>query len=204
MSSRALFFIVTYCLLRSFNVSASDHATEHLATASFSGGCFWCMEQPFDLLPGVIATIPGYTGGDTKNPTYKQVSGGITGHVEAIQIQYDPAVISYEKLLDVFWRNIDPTDGNGQFCDKGNQYRSGIFYHNEEQKRLAEQSKILLEKNQKFAGSIMTFITEAKEFYPAEDYHQNFSRNNPFRYKFYRFTCGRDNRLNELWAKSQG
>ena len=108
MSSRALFFIVTYCLLRSFNVSASDHATEHLATATFSGGCFWCMEQPFDLLPGVIATIPGYTGGDTKNPTYKQVSGGTTGHVEAIQIQYDPAVISYEKLLDVFWRNIDP------------------------------------------------------------------------------------------------
>ena len=202
MSLRALFFIVTYCLLRSFNVSASDHEAEHLATATFAGGCFWCMEQPFDLLPGVIKTIPGYTGGDTKNPTYKQVSGGTTGHVEAIQIQYDPAVISYEKLLDVFWRNIDPTDGNGQFCDKGNQYRSGIFYHNDEQKRLAEQSKILLEKNQKFAGSIMTFITEAKEFYPAEDYHQNFSRKNPFRYKFYRLTCGRDHRLNELWAKS--
>ena len=201
MSIRIPLFLVVFYFLTSFNAAAKQ-ANQELAVATFSGGCFWCMEQPFDLLPGVIKTIPGYTGGKTKNPTYKQVSNGTTGHLEAIQIVYAPSLISYEKLLQVFWRNIDPTAGNGQFCDKGNQYRSGIFYHNEEQKRLAEQSKALLEKNKKFAGSVMTFITAAKEFYPAEEYHQNYSRKNPLIYKFYRFTCGRDKRLNELWGNS--
>jgi len=201
MSIRIPLFLVVFYFLTSFNAAAKQ-ANQELAVATFSGGCFWCMEQPFDLLPGVIKTIPGYTGGKIKNPTYKQVSNGTTGHLEAIQIVYAPSLISYEKLLQVFWRNIDPTAGNGQFCDKGNQYRSGIFYHNEEQKRLAEQSKALLEKNKKFAGSVMTFITAAKEFYPAEEYHQNYSRKNPLIYKFYRFTCGRDKRLNELWGNS--
>ena len=202
MSLRIPFIMLVSYLLTSFNVTATEQADQKLATATFSGGCFWCMEQPFDLLPGVIKTIPGYTGGNTKNPTYKEVSSGTTGHVEAMQIIYSPSMISYEKLLEVFWRNIDPTEGNGQFCDKGNQYRAGIFYHNEEQKRLAEQSKALLEKNKPFTGSIMTFITAATDFYPAEDKHQNFSRKNPLTYKFYRFTCGRDKRLNELWGKS--
>jgi len=201
MSIRIPLFLLVFYFLTSFNAAAKQ-ADQELAVATFSGGCFWCMEQPFDLLPGVIKTIPGYTGGKTKNPTYKQVSNGTTGHLEAIQIVYAPSLISYEKLLQVFWRNIDPTAGNGQFCDKGNQYRSGIFYHNEEQKRLAEQSKASLEKNKKFAGSVMTFITAAKEFYPAEEYHQNYSRKNPLIYKFYRFTCGRDKRLNELWGNS--
>jgi len=202
MSLRIPFIMLVSYLLTSSNVTALEQADQKLATATFSGGCFWCMEQPFDLLPGVIKTMPGYTGGHTKNPTYKEVSSGTTGHVEAMQIIYSPAMISYEKLLEVFWHNIDPTEGNGQFCDKGNQYRAGIFYHNEEQKRLAEQSKALLEKNKPFTGSIMTFITAATDFYPAEDKHQNFSRKNPLTYKFYRFTCGRDNRLNELWGKS--
>jgi len=201
MSIRIPLFLLVFYFLTSFNAAAKQ-ADQELAVATFSGGCFWCMEQPFDLLPGVIKTIPGYTGGKIKNPTYKQVSNGTTGHLEAIQIVYAPSLISYEKLLQVFWRNIDPTAGNGQFCDKGNQYRSGIFYHNEEQKRLAEQSKASLEKNKKFAGSVMTFITAAKEFYPAEEYHQNYSRKNPLIYKFYRFTCGRDKRLNELWGNS--
>ncbi len=195
--------MLVLCLLTSFNVTATEQANQELATATFSGGCFWCMEQPFDLLSGVIKTIPGYTGGNTKNPTYDEVSGGTTGHVEAMQIVYVPTMISYEKLLEIFWHNIDPEDGNGQFCDKGNQYRAGIFYHNEDQKRLAEQSKILLEKNKKFTGSVMTFIAAAKEFYPAEDYHQHYYRKNPLTYKFYRFTCGRDKRLNELWGKSE-
>jgi peptide-methionine (S)-S-oxide reductase len=202
MSLRIPFIMLVSYLLTSFNVTATEQADQKLATATFSGGCFWCMEQPFDLLPGVIKTIPGYTGGNTKDPTYKEVSSGTTGHVEAMQIIYSPSMTSYEKLLEVFWRNIDPTNGNGQFCDKGNQYRAGIFYHNEEQKRLAKQSKTLLEKNKSFTGSIMTFITAATDFYPAEDKHQNFSSKNPLTYKFYRFTCGRDKRLNELWGKS--
>jgi peptide-methionine (S)-S-oxide reductase len=202
MSLRIQLYLLIFILLPSFNATAAKQMEQELDTATFSGGCFWCMEQPFDLLPGVIKTIPGYTGGNIKNPNYEQVSSGTTGHVEAMQITYAPSIISYKKLLEIFWHNIDPTDGKGQFCDKGNQYRAGIFYHNEEQKRLAEQSKALLEKNKPFAGSIMTFITAVTEFYPAEDYHQNYSRKNPLTYKFYRFTCGRDKRLNELWSKS--
>lgn len=203
MSTRIILFMLFYCVLTSFNAAATEQVNQELATATFSGGCFWCMEQPFNMLSGVIKTTPGYTGGNTKNPTYDEVSGGTTGHVEAMQIVYVPTMISYEKLLEIFWHNIDPEDGNGQFCDKGNQYRAGIFYHNEDQKRLAEQSKILLEKNKKFTGPVMTFIAAAKEFYPAEDYHQHYYRKNPLTYKFYRFTCGRDKRLNELWGKSE-
>ena len=183
-----------------FDAIAAGHPSQPSAKATFAGGCFWCMEQSFEVLPGVIEVISGYTGGKSKNPTYEDVSGGSTGHVEAIQVSYDPEKISYEELLEAFWHNIDPTNGKGQFCDIGNQYRSIIFYHDEKQKRLAEQSKALLEKNKPFSGSIKTQIRPASKFYPAEKYHQNYYSKNPLAYKFYRFTCGRDRRLNELWG----
>ena len=174
------------------------------AVATFAGGCFWCMQPPFDALKGVISTTAGYTGGQTKNPTYEQVSAGGTGHAESVQIVYDPKVVSYAQLLDVFWHNIDPITANRQFCDEGNQYRSAIFYHDEEQKRLAEQSKKALEQSGRFKQSIVTQIVPATEFYPAEDYHQGYYRKNPIRYKFYRYTCGRDARLKELWGEAAG
>ena len=202
MSIRIAFILLVSYLLTSFNVTASEQADKKFATATFFGGCFWCMQEPFDLFPCVIKTMPGYTGGNTKNPTYKEVSSGTTGHVEAMQIIYSLNIISYEKLLEVFLHNIDPAEGNGQFCDTGNQYRAGIFYHNEEQKRLAEQSRALLEKNKPFTGSILTFITATTDFYPAKEMHQNFSRKYPLTYKFYRFTRGRDKRLYELRVKS--
>ena len=144
------------------------------AIATFAGGCFWCMEHPFDILPGVISTTSGYTGGTKKNPTYEEVSSGTTRHAEAVQVVYDPKKVSYEKLLDVFWHNIDPTVKDQQFCDHGNQYRTAIYYNNEEQKRLAEASKAELEKNKPFKGPLVTEITAAGEFWPAEEYHQDF------------------------------
>jgi peptide-methionine (S)-S-oxide reductase len=175
-------------------------ATGAYAKATFAGGCFWCMEHPFDVLDGVISTTSGYTGGKVVNPTYEQVSSGRTGHAEAVQVVYDPKKVSYEKLLDVFWHNIDPTVKDQQFCDAGSQYRSAIFYHDDEQKRLAEASKAALEKNKPFKGPIYTEITRATEFYPAEDYHQDYYLKNSLRYKFYRNGCGRDARLKQLWG----
>ena len=169
------------------------------AKATFAGGCFWCVEEAFDKVPGVLATISGYTGGKTKSPTYEQVSGGRTGHTEAVQVEYDPKRVSYEKLLDVFWRNIDPTQRDAQFCDHGSQYRSGIFYHDDEQRKLAEASKAALMKNKPFKGEIVTEVTRASEFYAAEDYHQDYYQKNPVRYKFYKTGCGREARLKELW-----
>jgi len=168
------------------------------ATATFAGGCFWCMEPPYDELDGVIATISGYIGGTKKNPTYEEVSAGTTGHTEAVQITYEPAKISYEKLLEVFWRNIDPLTANAQFCDQGSQYRSGIFYHDESQKKLAEASKKRIQG--RFKQPVVTEIVRAAEFYPAEDYHQDYYKKNPIRYKIYRYGCGRDQRLEELWG----
>ncbi len=168
------------------------------AKATFAGGCFWCMEPPYDELEGVISTIAGYTGGTKKNPTYEEVSAGTTGHAEAVQITYDPTKISYEKLLDVFWRNIDPLTANAQFCDSGSQYRSAIFYHDEAQKNLAEASKKRLQS--RFKQPIVTEIVRATEFYPAEDYHQDYYKKNPIRYKIYRYGCGRDQRLQKLWG----
>jgi peptide-methionine (S)-S-oxide reductase len=168
------------------------------AKATFAGGCFWCMEPPYDELEGVISTISGYTGGTKKNPTYEQVSAGTTGHTEAVEITYDPKKISYEKLLDVFWRNIDPLTANAQFCDSGSQYRSAIFYHDQTQKTLAEASKKRLQD--RFKQPIVTEIVRASEFYPAEDYHQDYYKKNPIRYKVYRYGCGRDSRLQELWG----
>jgi peptide-methionine (S)-S-oxide reductase len=170
------------------------------AKAIFAGGCFWCMEPPFDKLDGVISTTSGYIGGHKKNPTYKEVSAGVTGHTEAVQVVYNPAKVNYEKLLEVFWKNIDPTVKDRQFCDHGSQYRSGIFYLGEEQKKLAEASKLKLDKTKPFKDPIVTEITAATEFWPAEDYHQNYYVTNPVRYNFYRSSCGRDARLKELWG----
>jgi len=172
------------------------------AKATFAGGCFWCMEPPFDKLDGVISTTSGYTGGQKKNPTYQEVSAGHTGHTEAVQVVYDPAKVSYAKLLEVFWKNIDPTVKDRQFCDTGSQYRTGIFYHDEEQKKLAEASKLQLDKTKPFAAPIVTEIAAATTFYPAEDYHQDYYLKNPVRYNFYRTGCGRDARLKELWGSA--
>ena len=179
-------------------------AATNIEKATFAGGCFWCMEHPFDEIPGVVSVTSGYTGGSKKNPSYEGVSAGGTGHAEAIQVIYDPARVSYEKLLNVFWHNIDPTARDRQFCDSGNQYRSAIFYHNEEQHRVALQSKALLEKNKTFKDPVVTEIVQAADFYPAEDYHQDYYRKNPIRYKFYRYRCGRDERLKELWGDQAG
>ena len=178
--------------------------SEGLAEATFAGGCFWCMEHPFDELEGVKSTTSGYIGGHKKNPTYPQVSSGGTGHTEAVLIVYDPKKIGYEDLLKVFWRNIDPLTPNRQFCDSGSQYRTGVFYHNEEQKRLAEESKKAIEKSGRFSQPIVTEITAATKFYPAEDYHQDYYEKNPVRYAIYRYSCGRDRRLKDLWGESHG
>src|SRR5215510_11450631 len=155
------------------------------ATATFGGGCFWCMEEAFDKVPGVIATTSGYMGGQTKNPTYEQVTTGRTGHAEVVQVEYDPSKVDYEKLLDAFWRNIDPTQKDAQFCDHGSQYRSAIFYHSEEQRRFAESSRNVLTTNKPFKGDIVTQIAKADAFYPAEGYHQDYYQKNPVRYQFY-------------------
>ena len=176
----------------------------HLEKATFAGGCFWCMEPAVDHLEGVVSVTVGYTGGTVKAPTYEQVSSGSTGHAESIEIVYDPSKTSYSKLLDVFWHNIDPTVQNRQFCDVGHQYRSAIFYHNDEQKRVAEESKKALEASGKIKGPIYTEITPASEFYPAEEYHQHYYKKNPVRYNFYRLGCGRDSRLKEIWGKEAG
>jgi len=153
-------------------------------------------------VPGVIGAVSGYMGGNVKNPTYEQVSSGRTGHMEVVQVEYDPQKVSYEKLLDTFWHNIDPTQGDGQFCDHGSQYRSAIFYQNDEQKKLAEASKAALAKNKPFKGEIVTAILPGGEFYPAEEYHQDFYRKNPARYKFYKTGCGREARLAQLWGRA--
>jgi peptide-methionine (S)-S-oxide reductase len=172
------------------------------AVAIFAGGCFWCVEADFDKVDGVLSTTSGYIGGKTVNPTYEQVSSGSTGHTEAVEVVYDSAKVTYGKLLDVFWRNIDPLVKDRQFCDSGSQYRSGIFFHGDEQRKLAEESKAKVAA--RFAPrTIYTEITAAGPFYKAEDYHQNFYKKNPLRYKFYRLNCGRDQRLEELWGKSE-
>jgi peptide-methionine (S)-S-oxide reductase len=174
------------------------------ATALFAGGCFWCEETAFEGLPGVISVTSGYTGGQTKNPTYEQVSSGGTGHAESVEVVYDPAKTSYEKLLDVFWHNVDPTQANGQFCDHGTQYRSAIFYKDEAQRKAAEESKRRVEEQARFKGKIVTQIVPASTFYPAEEYHQDFYKKNPVRYQSYRQGCGRDARLKELWGDAAG
>jgi len=184
--------------------NAKETAAGKFEKATFAGGCFWCMEAPFDQLPGVVSVTSGYTGGNVRNPTYQQVSAGGTGHTEAVQIVYDPSRIGYAKLLDVFWRNTDPTVADRQFCDVGSQYRPGIFYHSEEQRLLALKSKEALEKTKPFREPIVTEVTRAGEFYPAEEYHQHYYKKNPIRYRYYRAGCGRDRRLKELWGDAAG
>jgi peptide-methionine (S)-S-oxide reductase len=173
---------------------------EGSAVATFAGGCFWCMEPPFDALPGVLSTTSGYTGGHVADPSYDQVSEGGTGHAESVQVVYDPQRVRYAELLEVFWRNVDPLDGGGQFCDRGAQYRSAIFVHDAEQRRQAEESK--REVTARLGKPVATQIVDAARFYPAEAYHQDYARRNPIRYRFYRGGCGRDARLRELWGEA--
>lgn len=175
-------------------------AEKKIEKATFAGGCFWCMEPPYDKLKGVISTTSGYTGGHAVNPTYKQVSSGETGHAEAVEVLYDPAQITYGQLLEVFWRNIDPTTRDRQFVDSGSQYRTAIFYHSEEQRRLAEESKRKLEASGRFRKPIVTEIVPAGPFYPAEKYHQDYYLKSPAQYKFYRFNSGRDQYLLRIWG----
>jgi peptide-methionine (S)-S-oxide reductase len=176
---------------------------EH-ASAIFAGGCFWCEETAFVGLPGVISVTSGYTGGQKKNPTYEEVSAGGTGHAESVEVVYDPGKTSYERLLDVFWHNVDPFQKDAQFCDHGTQYRSAIFYNGEAQRKAAEESKRKLEEQPRFKGKIVTQIVAASTFYPAEEYHQDFYKKNPVRYHAYRAGCGRDARLKEIWGEPAG
>ena len=174
------------------------------ALAIFAGGCFWCMEGPFDNVPGVESTIAGYTGGRTASPSYEQVSSGTTGHAESVAVIYDPKKVGYEKLLDVFWHNVDPTTKDRQFCDGGTQYRTAIFYGDEAQRKAAEASKAALEKSKPFREPVVTEITMAGAFWPAEEYHQDYYKKNPVRYNLYRTGCGRDARLKQLWGDKAG
>lgn len=198
--SACLFFVlsVNFAYADRYEPVLVPAETPVKAEAIFAGGCFWCMEPPFDKTPGVLETISGYIGGTLKNPTYKQVSTGGTGHYEALKVVYDPAKVTYQELLKVYWRNVDPFDARGQFCDKGTQYLSAIFAANEEEKKLAVASKTELE--QKSDKKFVTRILDAAEFYPAETYHQDYYLKNPVRYKYYRFRCGRDQRLQEVWG----
>ncbi len=205
-TTRSLQWLLVFALLVTGAVIANSagHAADSrpLAKATFAGGCFWCMEEVFEGVEGVVSVTSGYTGGQKANPSYEQVSAGGTGHAESVEVVYDPAKVSYGKLLEVFWRNIDPTTPDRQFCDRGNQYRSAIFYDDDEQKRLAEESKQAVEKSKPFKQPIVTQIVPASAFYAAEGYHQDFYKRNPVRYKFYKFNCGRAQRLEELWGKS--
>lgn len=190
--------LLTLCL--SLGVAAPGAQADE-AVATFAGGCFWCMEPPFDELDGVLATTSGYTGGDLEDPTYEEVTAGGTGHAEVVQVTYDPEQVSYERLLAVYWRNVDPLDADGQFCDRGDSYRPEIFVHDAEQRRLAEASRAELQS--RFEQEIVVPVTDAGEFYRAEDYHQNYYRENPLRYRIYRRLCGRDSRLEEVWTEDR-
>ena len=178
--------------------SAAASAAAAQRTATFAGGCFWCIEADFDKVPGVLTTVSGYTGGRTPDPNYEQVSGGGTGHLEALQVTYDPTKVSYAQLLTVFWHSIDPTDAGGQFCDRGEPYQTAVFVHDDTQRRLAEESRAAAMKS--LGTNIVTPIRTADDFYPAENYHQDYYRKNPLRYKLYRWNCGRDQRVRKLWG----
>ena len=172
-----------------------------ISTATFAGGCFWCLEEAMEKVPGVVSAVSGYADGRTKNPSYEMVSSGTTGHTEVVEVKFDPAKVSYEKLLDAFWLNHDPTTIARQFCDSGSQYRPGIYWHDEDQRKQAEASKAKYEKLKDFKQPIVTPIVKASQFWPAEDYHQDYYKKNPVRYNFYVNGCGRYSRLNELWGK---
>ncbi len=193
--------IIFALLAAALAAPAFAQGQQAVAKATFAGGCFWCVEEAFDMVPGVVSTTSGYIGGHKKKPTYQEVSAGRTGHTEAVEVTFDPSKVSYEKLLDIFWVNHDPTYNDRQFCDHGSQYRPAIFYHSDEQKRLAEASKAKFGTLKTFKGAILTPIVQAGEFWPAEDYHQGYHMKNPARYKFYVTGCGRYARLDELWGK---
>ena len=199
--NRYLSFVSASILALLMPQGAPAAAGDELAVATFAGGCFWCVESDFDRVPGVVETLSGYTGGTLENPTYKEVTAGGTGHREAVQIRYDPAQVSYERLLHIFWRSVDPTDGGGQFCDRGVSYRTAIFTASEEERRLAEASKEAIDRSEVLDAPIATTIEAAGAFYPAEDHHQDYYTKNPFRYRFYRFSCGRDSRVQQVWGK---
>lgn len=190
--------IIALVLFRTEPAAAQKAEPRVVAKATFAGGCFWCMEPPFDKMEGVLSTTSGYTGGRERNPTYHSVSGGATGHYEAVQVVYDPAKVRFEELLETYWRNVDPLDAGGQFCDRGGQYRAAIFYHDDEQKRLAEASRERVQKQ--LSQNVATEILPAQAWYAAEDYHQDYYKKNPIRYKFYRTGCGRDGRLDDVWG----
>jgi len=200
MNSVRVLYIVLLALLVA-TTGNTGHAAEQ-AKAVFAGGCFWCMEEAFEKVEGVVSVTSGYMGGQKANPTYEDVSAGGTGHAESVEVVYDPAKVSYPKLLDHFWKNVDPLTPNAQFCDHGSQYRAAIFYGSEEEKRQAEASKQSIEQAKRFTEPIVTQIVMASKFYPAEDYHQDFYKKNPVRYKFYKYNCGRAQRLEQLWGKS--
>src|SRR5262245_14237411 len=195
-----LFSILAISISPLFVAAAQTASSQHLEKAVFAGGCFWCEETAFEGKPGVISVISGYAGGTKPNPTYEEVSAGGTGYAESVEVTFDTTKTSYANLLKIFWVNVDPTDAGGQFCDRGDQYRSEIFYMNDTQKKLAEQSKQEIEKTKKFKEPIITQIQPLKKFYPAEEYHQDFYKKSPIRYKTYRLGCGRDRRLEELWG----
>lgn len=201
---RILFILPLFiCCLGLAEEPKAKTAVEMQEKATFAGGCFWCMQPPFDKLEGVIKTVVGYTGGKKANPTYREVASGQTKHAEAVEVYYDPRKIGYKKLLEVFWRNINPTDAGGQFVDRGKQYRSEIFFHDEKQKKLAEESRKLLDQSRRFKVPIVTAITKAGAFYVAEDYHQSYYKKNPLRYKYYRYGSGRDKFIEKFWGKSK-
>jgi peptide-methionine (S)-S-oxide reductase len=171
-----------------------------LSKAYFAGGCFWCMEEAFEKVEGVLSATSGYMGGTVANPSYEEVSAGRTGHAESVEVVYDPGKVSYHKLLEAFWRNIDPVTPNAQFCDHGSQYRSALFYQTDEEKRASDSSRQAIEQSKRFTEPIVTQIVRASQFYPAEEYHQDYYKKNPVRYKFYKYNCGRAKRLDELWG----
>lgn len=197
------FLIAAIVLTGAWSIQSTGQAAanEVLGKAYFAGGCFWCMEEAFEKVEGVLSATSGYMGGTVANPSYEDVSAGRTGHAESVEVVYDPARVSYQKLLDAFWRNVDPITPNAQFCDHGTQYRSAIFYLTEDEKRLADTSKQAIEHTKRFTEAIVTQIVMAPQFYPAEEYHQDFYKKNPVRYKFYKYNCGRAQRLEELWGK---
>ncbi len=195
--------IVAVLLVGAWNVQSTGLAAAGAMSgkAYFAGGCFWCMEEVFEKVEGVLSATSGYMGGTVSNPTYEEVSAGRTGHTESVEVVYDPAKVSYQKLLDAFWRNVDPITPNAQFCDHGNQYRSAIFFQTEDEKRASDSSKQVIEQSRRFKEPIVTQIVMAPQFYPAEEYHQDFYKKNPIRYKLYKYNCGRAQRLEELWGK---
>ncbi|MEI8016243.1 MAG: peptide-methionine (S)-S-oxide reductase MsrA [Nitrospira sp.] len=194
---------VAVLLIGAWNVQSTSLAAAGATSgkAYFAGGCFWCMEEVFEKVEGVLSATSGYMGGTVSNPTYEEVSAGRTGHAESVEVVYDPAKVSYPKLLDAFWRNVDPITPNAQFCDHGNQYRSAIFFQTEDEKRASDSSKQVIEQSRRFKEPIVTQIVMAPQFYPAEEYHQDFYKKNPIRYKLYKYNCGRAQRLEELWGK---